>query len=148
MKLTIFAILLLVFMVGLTMVQGKSNIETQFEVLSAAEMQSTQGLGACEQSQAKKNVGNCTSSKCTDVTFMGIAVTSSKTDAEWHIVCGPQDLTKDCVSLLDVVQICAKKYIYAWGGCAVENQISVFGKVIPAIRVVDGCGPIATGSAS
>lgn len=148
MKLTIFAILLLAFMVSLTMVQVESNIEAQFEALSAAEMQATQGFGECEKETKVRDVGDCTSLKCTDITLMGAAIFSKEVEAIWHFVCGTADLTKDCITLdedLDeVFQICTVMSLYAWGDCDPANLIGVYGQKTPALLVVNGCkGPKA-----
>lgn len=134
MKSTIFAILVVVLMAGLTLVQMNADTETPFEVLTDAEMFTTQGAGYCPSQIycIEGRSGYSCSQKDCDPDWS--TLTSVKQEAQGYECCSSR-YDSDTVACrsddsLANLQVCATRYHYAnpfcWGNSS-SNPVQTWG---------------------
>lgn len=119
MKSTIFAILVLVLMIGLTLVEMNANPQTQFQTLSDTEMLSTQGVGdGCEEYRITSEEHDFCASKACDTWWNGHGWSSSRRIGGDYAVCGVESSSKViCVVTDAYLQQCAEGRDYIGPHC-------------------------------
>lgn len=125
MKSTIFAILVVVLMAGLTLVEMNANTPTPFSVLTDAEMLTTQGAGRCPTLVTCIEGGSCSQEDC-DPHWS--TLTSVKQEARGYECCSEyvRSDTEMCryhdTSLN--LQICAIRYHYSNPFCLGRSSVT------------------------
>ena len=114
MKSTIFAILVFVLMIGLTLIKMNANTETPFQALSAAEILTTQGAGSCEDWGIYESEWGepCGDSDCRDHWWYSV----SREGKEYRY-CGVAASDRDCRMVAANKQTCAIKRVHLGPGC-------------------------------